>query len=319
MSPTAEPQPGTVLVVGETLIDIVETEAADAASAAPPGEAREFIGGSPANVAMGLARLGHPTRLLTRIGRDARGERIAAHLAAERVGLLEESVTSAPTSTARAIIGADGAADYRFDIDWRVSEMLPAPVDLVHAGSIALFLEPGGSSVLRLLGGLGGSALVTLDPNIRPSLLPSRRTALLRFEAAARTADLVKLSDEDAAWLYPALSPEAAARRILDLGPRIVAVTLGGRGALAVHRTGVTRVPARAVEVVDTISAGDSFMASLASSLLELGVEEAATALPDVLDRAARAAAIAVSVAGANPPRREQLDAADIVRVDGRD
>lgn len=287
------------LVVGEALIDIVER----------PGDSAEFIGGSPANIAVGLARLGHPAQLLTRLGSDTRGERIAGYLADEGVHLLPESWGGGPTSTAHARISADGSADYHFDIDWRLPERTVDTTPLVHAGSIALFLEPGGAQVLSLLERLSGSAMITLDPNIRASLLDHHGQAVQRFERAAALADLVKLSDEDAEWLYPDSSPESVADRVRELGPSIVAVTLGARGALAVTASGRAQLHAHPVEVVDTISAGDSFMASLISSLLERGVDGAAAALPDVLDRAARAAAIAVSAAGANPPRREQLDA----------
>lgn len=287
------------LIIGETLIDIVEQ----------PGQATEFIGGSPANLAVGLARLGHPARLLTRLGHDARGERAAAHLAAEGVELLPASWGGGPTATAHAQITADGSAEYRFEIDWCLPAYTPEPVALMHAGSIALFLEPGGSRVLDLLRGAPPEALITLDPNARPALLGDHAVALRRFEEAAGLADLIKLSDEDTAWFYPGLAPEAAAEKVRSLGPRLVVVTLGAQGALAVSEAGVVRVPAHQVEVVDTISAGDSFMASLASSLLDLGLDGALTALPQVLDRAARAAAIAVSVAGPNPPRRAELDA----------
>lgn len=287
------------LIIGETLIDIIEQ----------PEQITEFVGGSPANLAVGLARLGHPARLLTRIGRDARGERAAAHFADEGVALLPASWDEGPTSTAHARITADGSADYQFSIDWRLPEVSPEPVALMHAGSIALFLEPGGARVLDLLRNAPAEVLITLDPNARPALLGAHAQSLHRFEEAARLADLVKLSDEDTEWFYPGLAPEAAAEQVRALGPRLVVVTLGAQGAFAVCETGSVRVPAHAVEVVDTISAGDSFMASLVSSLLDLGLEGALATLPKVLDRAARAAAIAVSVAGPNPPRREQLDA----------
>ncbi|QZY50988.1 carbohydrate kinase family protein [Leucobacter tenebrionis] len=287
------------LVVGEALIDIVEHD----------GAVEEHVGGSPANVAIGLARLEHPVRLLTRLGADERARRIADALGREGVELLKQSRGDGATSTARARISADGSAEYTFDIDWRLQPCDPGPVALVHTGSIALFLEPGGSQVLELLESLAGSALVTLDPNIRPSLLGGHAEALRRFERAAATADLVKLSDEDAEWLYPTFPLEEIAERVRRLGPSVAVITLGGEGALASSSAGTVHVPARPIKVVDTISAGDSFMASLASSLLERGLAKVTATLPEVLDRAAHAAAIAVSVAGANPPLRAQLEA----------
>jgi fructokinase len=301
----------SALLIGEALIDIVErTREAD--SGGEPGESDgpvEFVGGSPANTAIGVARLGHRARLFTRIGRDPRGERIAALLQTESVELLPESWSPSRTSTAHARLMEDGSASYVFDLEWSLPRCTPEPVDLVHAGSIALFLEPGGSEVLRLLRESAPTRLVTVDPNIRPSLLPDRAAALRRFEDAAAVADLVKLSDEDAEWLYPGESPEAVAARVLGLGPRVAVVTMGAEGSYGASAMGSARVPAAPVTVIDTISAGDSVMACLISSLLERGVDGVASSLPEVLGRAARAAAIAVSAAGANPPRRAQLDA----------
>ncbi|MBP1325285.1 fructokinase [Leucobacter exalbidus] len=318
------------LIIGEALIDIVDRAEPGPAAAAPI----EHVGGSPANVAMGLSRLGHDTTLATHLGDDARGARIRDYLAGEGVNFSPGSFTAARTSTARASIDTAGAARYDFDIDWRFTPPAdPAAFALVHTGSIALFLEPGGAAVADYVVRLPSEVVVTLDPNIRPALIPDHAVALARFERAAARANLIKLSDEDAEWLYPGLSPAETAQRVLALGVgspdrggdggydsdgadhrgaggehRIVVVTLGAAGAIAVTREREVAVPAAPAVVVDTISAGDSFMASLASSLLERGGPGAATHIDDVLDRAARAAAIAVSAAGANPPRRAQLD-----------
>ncbi|MFV0432786.1 MAG: carbohydrate kinase family protein [Leucobacter sp.] len=295
---TSRVSAGAALLIGEALIDIVEES----------GTSEEFVGGSPTNTAIGVARQGHTARLLTRLGRDPRGQRIAALLSAESVELLDESWTSAPTSTAHARIEADGSARYTFDLDWSLPAVSPERVDLVHAGSIGLFLEPGGSDVLRLLRELSASSLVTLDPNVRASLLPDHAVAVRRFEDAAAVADLVKLSDEDAEWLYPKQTTETILEHILALGPRVVVMTLGPAGSCAMSGASEARVAAMPVSVVDTISAGDSFMACLISCLLEQGVDGVAEALEETLRRAACASAIAVSVAGANPPLRRDLD-----------
>ncbi|KIP52712.1 hypothetical protein SD72_08055 [Leucobacter komagatae] len=288
------------MLIGEALVDIID----DA------GIRREYVGGSPTNTAIGVARLGLRAELLTSVGRDDRGERIAALLAAESVELLPASWHAGATSTALATIASDGSASYSFDIAWTLPAAETRAVDLVHAGSIGLFLEPGGTEVLRVLRERAADCLITLDPNIRPSLLGDRDAALGRFVEAAKVADLVKLSDEDAAWLYPGCAPEQAASSIRELGPRIVVVTLGGEGALAVSASGMTRISAVPVVVADTISAGDSFMACLIASLLELSLAGVELELEAVLSRAAHAAAIAVSAAGANPPSRAALDAA---------
>ncbi len=288
------------LVIGEALIDIVEGS-----------EVRELVGGSPANVAVGLSRQGHDVRLLTRIGRDDRGARIAEHVAAAGVALTAESWGDGPTSTAVARLRADGSAEYAFDIDWTI----PAPdlhgIGLLHTGSIALFLEPGGETVLDALQRAAGSAVVTLDPNIRPALVGDRRAALVRFAQAAASADLVKLSDEDAAWLYPDLLPEEALAEVATYGPRVVVITRGSEGATALGPGGIVDVPAIDVDVIDTIGAGDAYMASLISSALDdPELFTSGAALTRALRRAAVTAGITVARAGANPPLRSEVDAA---------
>ena len=291
-----------VLVIGEALIDIVETTDGD----------RELVGGSPANVAVGVARQGHRVRLLTRLGRDARGERIAAQITASGAVVDEASWTDAATSTARARLRADGSAEYEFAIDWAVPVLAADDVRIVHTGSIALFLEPGGSAVLEVLrrAADSGTALVTLDPNIRPALVGGHEVARARFAQAAASADLVKLSDEDAAWLYPGLDAEAVLHQIAAHGPRIVVMTRGGSGAIGLGPGGVAAVDALPVTVADTIGAGDAYMASLVSSALDdPALFEDAAVFTAALRRAAVTAGITVSRAGANPPVRAEVDA----------
>ncbi|GAA3907153.1 PfkB family carbohydrate kinase [Microbacterium invictum] len=291
-----------VLVIGEALIDIV-------ASGSGP---REFVGGSPANVAVGLARLGVPTRLLTRIGRDARGARIAEHVASAGVRLDKASWTDAATATAQARIAPDGTATYEFDVDWQVQRPVLDEVALVHAGSIGLFLEPGADAVLDTLEHAAhGGQLVTVDPNIRPALIGERGAAVRRFRRAVAAADLVRLSDEDAAWLYPDQQPEEALADIAARGPRLVVLTRGGRSTLALGVNGIVEAPVWPSDVADTIGAGDACMSSLIASALEdplLFTSEPAA--ERALRRAAVAAGITVSRVGANPPTRDEVDAA---------
>lgn len=290
-----------VLVLGEALIDIVET--ADAVT--------ERVGGSPANVAVGVARLGHRVRLGTRLGRDARGERIAAHVGASGVRVAGSAWTDRATDTARARIQADGSAQYEFDVAGEVSAddaAGAAEAALVHSGSIALFLDPGGEACVAALEAARGRAIVTVDPNIRPALVGARSAALARFGRAAAAADLVKLSDEDAQWLWPAASLTDVLEAVAAFGPRVVVVTRGGDGAIGRAGDGsVVEVSGVAVEVADTIGAGDSFMASLIASAVEQGVPVDAADLERALTRAARAAAITVSRPGADPPTRAEL------------
>ncbi|PZU49085.1 MAG: carbohydrate kinase [Microbacterium sp.] len=291
-----------VLVIGEALMDIVES-----------GEgARELVGGSPANVAVGLARQNHRVRLLTRIGRDDRGRRIAGRVEDSGASLDERSWSTSPTSTARARLRADGSAEYDFAIDWDVPVVEPETARVVHTGSIALFLEPGGAAVLESLRhAAAGGALVSLDPNIRPALVPDRAAALARFEDAAASADLVKLSDEDAEWLFPGAASDDVLAQIANLGPRLVVMTRGAEGAVGLGPGGVVAVRPLVVRVADTIGAGDAYMASLVSSVLDdPAVFDDADRFAAALRRAAVMAGITVSRAGANPPTRAEVDAA---------
>lgn len=288
-----------VLVLGEALVDIVETE----------GGVTEHVGGSPANVAVGVARLGTSVRLATRLGRDARGERIARHVRDAGAEIAEGSWTDAATDTAHARIRSDGSAEYEFAVAGIVP---PAPREdaaLVHTGSIALFLDPGGETCLAALEAARGQAVVTVDPNIRPALVGSRETARERFARAAAAADLVKLSDEDAAWLWPGADLLSVLETIARPGASAVVITRGGDGAIGRARDGaVVEVAGVPVTVADTIGAGDSFMASLITTLVERGVPADADALRHAMGVAARAAAITVSRPGANPPTRAELE-----------
>lgn len=293
-----------VLVVGEALIDIVDTGS----------ELIEHVGGSPANVALGLGRRGAAVGLLSQLADDARGRMIIDHLEASGVTVLEESRSASSTSTARARIASDGQATYEFDISWRA---IGAPNGLtprlVHTGSIAAFLEPGASSVRSLLRA-GSAAEVTFDPNIRPALVGERGDALAAYEATARSATVVKMSDEDASWLYPGSSVDRVVDEVLALGPMLVAVTLGERGVVIANAEHRVQIPAVQVAAVDTIGAGDTFMASLIHSVLAHGSRGLHR---DVLERigrdAVRAASITVARAGADLPWESEIARADAV------
>jgi len=301
-----------VLVVGEALVDIVRRR---------DGTSTEHPGGSPANVALGLARLGRPARLLTQIGDDARGEAVRTHLEASGVRLEPGSVVPGPTSTAAATLDAAGVATYEFALDWALpAAVAPGPAALLHTGSIAAFLQPGGDAVLALLERTAGSVTITYDPNARPRLMGDPVAALARVERIVALADVVKVSDEDLEWLSPGRDPMDVAADWLDRGPALVVVTRGGEGSSALARSGRVDVPALRVAVVDTVGAGDAFMSGLIDHLAGTGLvgAERRAALrsiaPDgvraTLTHAARIAAITCSRAGANPPTRADLESA---------
>ncbi|WP_462417060.1 carbohydrate kinase family protein [Kytococcus sp. Marseille-QA3725] len=307
-----------VLVVGEALVDLVDDG---------HGSPTEHVGGSPANVAMGLARLDHEVLLATHLGDDERGALVADAVRGAGVGLTPASTSADRTSTATAVLDPTGAAEYVFDLEWRYdaadttacAEGSSTPVGHLHTGSLGTALEPGGAAVVEHLRALRGRWTVSYDPNARPGIMADTRGTRARVEEICTLADVVKCSDEDLAWFYPDRTWAEAAAFLVGLGPRLLVVTRGGEGATALrpgddgtlHRTDLA---APTVEVVDTVGAGDSFMAGLLSGLLEAGVLGGTERAPwgdDVvlpaLRRALATGAWTVQRAGAGGPTRGEL------------
>ena len=187
-----------VLVVGESLIDIVRR---------PDGTTVEHYGGSAANVAVALARLGRPALFLTAYADDERGGVLARHLNQSAVGLLAGDPHSLDrTATALASIAADGSATYSFDIEWRLNPLPDISPVAVHACSIGAVLEPGATDVRRLLEELRPNATISYDVNARPAVTGVGPDVVRAVEDVVALADLVKASDEDLATLYPPVS-----------------------------------------------------------------------------------------------------------------
>lgn len=307
----SEPRDRRALVIGEALVDAVHR---------PDGSVREYPGGSPANVALGLGRLGRGVDLLTWIGADTRGRMVSEHLAASGVAIVPGSDSADRTSVATATVGPDGAARYEFDLSWHVPERWASPPDpplVVHTGSIAAVLEPGGPDVANILAAHRESATLTYDPNVRPSLMPPTEVTRTIVAGLVAMVDVVKVSDEDLMWLVGAPPLETAARWTLS-GPALVVVTMGARGAIGMTPDGRrVEVDAPTVTVADTVGAGDSFMAGLIDGLWGadlLGADRrhglhrmSDGALREILTRCARIAAITVSRPGADPPTRGDL------------
>ncbi|OBI15163.1 carbohydrate kinase [Mycobacterium sp. E2497] len=294
------------LVIGESLIDIVEGD--------------EHVGGSPLNVAVGLARLGREVDFLTHIADDPYGRRIAEYVKAAGAQLVSGSIAATRTPTAVAAIAEDGSADYVFNLDWRLSGALAGPPPLfVHTGSIAATREPGCLAVAALIDTYRDSATVTFDPNVRPSLTADPALARARIEHLVARSDIVKVSDEDLRWIEPDHEPERTARAWLAAGPAVVAVTMGARGSRAFCAAGEVQVTAKPARVVDTVGAGDAFMVGLLDSLWEmnlLGADRRATlariepdALTAALGTASAVSALTVARAGADLPDRAALRA----------
>jgi fructokinase len=293
-----------VLIVGEALVDVID------------GQQRP--GGSPMNVAVGLARLGIPTVLHTSLGQDDAGQLVARHLRASGVTLTAGSWGAGSTSVAEVRLDPLGVATYRFDIAWD-----PQPVDAagtfraVHVGSISAMMPPGAAAVDAVLSDRRSSAMLSYDINVRSALMDGPALARARAEAIIAGIDVVKASDEDIAWLYPGLSADGVVERWLGLGSKLAVLTLGARGARTGNaRTGV-EVVAPPAPVRDTVGAGDSFMAGLLAGLDELGLLNAAgrASLPSlgeaelrvITGMGVRCAAVTVTREGADPPRRTDL------------
>ena len=297
-----------ILVIGEALVDVVPDST---------GQPQDFPGGSPANVAIALARLGREVRLVTLLGDDDRGAAVRVWLESSEVTVLSRPTASGRTSSAAVTLDESGAASYDFDLDWHLDEVAETG-DVLHVGSIATVLDPGADAVLDAVRAHRGRALVSLDPNARPAITPDRAGPVARVEELVTLSDVVKVSDEDLHWLHPDDDPVATATRWAGAGPGLVVVTRGGDGAVAVRPDGTTlEVPGVPVAVADTVGAGDTFSGVLVDALLGLGVrggdELRALSNRDVLGAvttAAIGAAINVSRPGANPPSRAELDAA---------
>lgn len=306
-----------VLVVGEALIDMV-VGADDGPSVG------RHVGGSPANVAVGLSRLAHDVRLVTCLGQDMGGDLVRSRLAADGVELVLTVVER--TSTATAYLDAQGSAQYHLDLLWdlhldlAVAALSASPaVGHLHTGSLATAVRPGNAVIPTVLAHARNGGLTTsYDPNVRPAVLFNAAEERPAVEELVAGCDVVKASDEDLAWLYPGRSVWSVADKWLASGPALVVITRGADGAVAWHARNPDRVlavPALPVQVVDTVGAGDAFMAGLLSGLVDgalLGRDRGAAlrAAPEAdlrraLDRAAWTSAMTCTRAGSDPPRRD--------------
>lgn len=304
------------LVIGESLIDLVQR---------PDGTAEEHVGGSPANVAVGLARLGQDVTFATHLGDDERGARIANHLQREGISLIGDirGHSASPTSVATSTLDASGAAAYTFDLTWDLPELQPpAGLSHVHTGSIAATLEPGASAVLAMIQSARPHATISYDANVRPALMGDPHEVRAKIEQLIGLSDVVKASDEDIAWLYDGAPISDLLRLWGRLGPAMTVVTRGRKGAvvgLSIGELISVDVPATpVVKLVDSVGAGDSFMAGLLSGLLDAGLLGGIQArerlrcaslaeVQPAVDRALACAAITISRAGANPPHLAEL------------
>lgn len=305
---------GPVVVVGEALIDLV-----------PEGSGyRAVPGGSPANVAVGLARLEVPAALLARIAPDGFGRLLREHLTGSGVDLSLAATSDAPTTLAVVTLDPDGVADYSFYVDgaadggWSAGELpdeLPTGTTAVMAsGSLALAVPAFDDAVVALLGREAGRRTVVVDPNFRPSLVRDPADHRRRLDRWLDLADVVKVSDADLAGLHPGVDPVEVAAEWSSRGPLLVVVTRGQSGAVSVLAGEVVHTPAVPVDVVDTVGAGDAFTAGLLAALDDAGrlargglARLTVGELAGATAYATRVAAITCGRPGADPPRRREL------------
>ncbi len=299
-----------ISVAGEALIDLV---------IAPDGKVVAKLGGAPFNTARAAARLGAPVTFVGSISTDRFGSMLAAQLDTDGVVVASGS-TDRPTTLAAAELDESGAASYRFYIEGTSAPALgPGDVGVVEpgilfTGGLGLVLQPMADTVLGMIEAADVSTLVVVDINCRPKIISDRAAYMTLVRRALARADLVKVSDDDLAYLDPGTDPIDAARTLLDGGPKVVLVTAGAAGTSIVTSDGVIEVPVGklAAPVVDTIGAGDTFGGGLvawwhAAGLGRDGMTHAA--LVQAVRAAHAAAAVVVSRQGADPPHRSDLPA----------
>jgi fructokinase len=312
---------GLVAVAGECVVDLVATEPGGAYVALP--------GGSPANVAVGLARLGVPVQMIARIGADPFGRTLRDHLVANGVGTETAVAAPEPSSVAFVHHDADGVPSFDLRIDgtsdwgWTEAEAAGLRLDglaALHVGSLALVIPPGADVLSGLVRRVRGSATISYDPNCRPAVMDGVPEARSRIEALLRVADVVKVSDADLAWLRPDGAHEGFADELLEAGVSVVAVTHGATGSVVTGvRSPARTIPAYRATLVDTVGAGDSYMSTVLAGLGRRGLLGAGrrdalrtaepAVLAEVFDEASRAAALTCARRGADPPTCAELDA----------
>jgi fructokinase len=281
---------------------------------------RAHPGGGPFNTARAIARLEEPVAYLGRLSTDHFGTTLERLLAADGVRLDAVVHTDEPTTLALAEIDEHGSAVYRFyergtSAPGLTPELalgaLPPSVSILHVGTLGLALEPVADALEAVIEALSGRALIAVDPNVRPGVISDPDAYRRRMDRVLDRTDVVKVSDDDLAWLDPGRPPLAAARALLDHGPAVVLVTRGGAGAVVVNAGGDIAVPAPKVTVVDTIGAGDAFGGGFLAwwRSRDLGREQLRDddLVVEATRFAARVAACTCARAGASPPRLDEL------------
>lgn len=308
----------SVLVIGEALVDVVH---------GINGEIKNIPGGSPANTAVALARLGTKTYMKARTSSDQFGTEIRNYLTNQNVNLDYSLVVDSPSSVIDAVIQKDGSAKYEANLNgaadygWTFAELnqeIDPDIQIIQLGSLTSYVEPGATNVEKWFAHLRQSDkyLLTFDPNIRHPLDgQNEKDVRNRAKRLASLSHVVKASDEDLNWIFSNDNPKDSAINIIKSGASLVFVTLGKKGAFVVNKKHeIIEVLAKEIDVIDTIGAGDTFAAALITQLLENSwineneLEKLKTTdLTAILTNCALAATITCSRQGANPPHRHEV------------
>ena len=298
----------SIWVCGEVLIDILPTG--------------PVVGGGPANTAKALARLGHDVHFIDGISTDAYGVSARAELLRDGVNLDLALASDKPTCTATVTLDAAGGATYEFLIDGTAtfdfaSSWLPDPYryqpQVLHIGTLVTMIEPGASALYDWAMQVAELAPIVFDPNIRPSVQPDRDLYEAAVEKWVALSAVIKVSDDDLAWLFPGQAIEDVANRWINDGAFLVVVTQGANGLMGYTSDGRVEVPGVKVDVVDTVGAGDTVGAIVVEAMLTHGlVELRGDILRGVLAGAAAAAAITCSRKGAQPPFKHELPSIEV-------
>jgi fructokinase len=293
----------SIWVCGEVLIDVLPTG--------------PVVGGGPANTAKALSRLGHAVDFVGGISTDSFGQMAKKELERDGVGLGLSLQSDKPTCTATVHLDNAGSATYMFVIDGTATfdflpSWLPDPEKLkpsvLHIGTLATVVEPGAAVLFDWAIKCAEFAPIVFDPNVRPSFLGDREKYCQAVEKWVGISSVVKLSDEDIAWLYPDQSLDEVAHRWLEGETSLVVVTRGAKGIIGYTHGASEEVEGVRVDVVDTVGAGDTVGAILVEGVVQHSVVGlVGHTLNTVLHRAAVAAGITVSRAGAQPPRMHEL------------
>lgn len=307
-----------IVVCGEALMDVF-----DAGATASGNTLDARIGGSPYNVALGLARLAQPVAFCGAISTGFLGQRLMRSLADEGIDTSCVQRTAAPTSICVVGLDAQGVPAYDFYGERGAERRLdaaaalaavPAHARALHFGSYAMVVEPVATAQRALVEREHSRALISYDPNVRPTVEPSMPIWRETLAWMLPRTHLLKVSEEDLALLDPGRAPGEIALSWLAQGPRLIVITRGGNGAFGFTRTARVQATPVPVQVIDTVGAGDTFQAAMLTWLAEqqrLSIDGVATidaaALQALLDFATRAAAITCSRRGADLPRRMEL------------